>query len=180
MRPDNKYLQHVINALAIVAGLVVLVMMCHVVLDVFGKVAIGVPVVATTEIVSYYYMVAVIFLPLAYVTHNEGHIMVELFTRNMRPRPLARLEGFVGVLALALTVWFAWESIGSAWTNTAEGELAETAADVLQIWPSRWMLPIGLLVMGLYIAVRLVDDFRKAAGKVEIPPPPPPPAPEDI
>ncbi len=59
-----------------------------------------VPVEDTLEIVEIYYMVAVVYLPFAYVARGEGHIIIELFTRNLAPRNLARLETLIGMVTL--------------------------------------------------------------------------------
>ena len=76
-------------------------MMVHITIDVIGRVVFNNPFDATIEVVSAYYMVAVSFLPLAYISRHEGQIIVELFTRNLRKRPMLRLELLVNVVTLA-------------------------------------------------------------------------------
>lgn len=162
MKPDSKWVQTPINALTLAAGFFTLLMMLHIVVDVAGRMIFNSPFDGTTEIVSSYYMVAVIFFPLAYVCHNEGHIMVELFTRHLPERRLAALDGTVGVVCFGLVVWFAWESISGAVTSMVRDEKWETSVGLLTIWPSRWFVVVGLVLMGIYLLVRLIDDFRRA------------------
>lgn len=164
MKPDSKWLQKPINGLTMVASAVMLLMMLHIVADVAGRMIFNNPIDGTTEIVSGYYMVAVIFFPLAYVSHNDGHIMVELFTRNLPERRIAGLEAVVGVICFAFVVWFTWESIVSAWIGTERNEQWETSKGLVTIWPSRWFVPLGLALMGIYMVIRFVDDFRKATA----------------
>lgn len=162
MKPDSKWVQAPINALTMIAGFVVLLMMLHIVADVTGRMVFNHPIDGTTEIVSGYYMVAVIFFPLAYVCHNDGHILVELFTRHLPERRLAGLEAVIGFACLLFTVWFAWESVSTAWLSTLHNEQWETSQGLVTIWPSRWFLPIGLGMMAIYLLLRLIVDIRKA------------------
>ena len=165
MRPDHRLIQWPIDALTFVAGILMLLMMLHIVADVAGRTLFNHPLDGTTEIVSGYYMVAVIFFPLAYVTHYEGHITVELFTRGLPPRRLAGLEAVIGVVAFGFLVWFSWETIIAAYNSFLNNEQWETADDLVTIWPSRWFLPIGLVLMAAYLVFRIVEDARMAWGR---------------
>src|SRR5690606_21040729 len=61
-------------------------MMLHVCADVTGRYFFNHPLVGTTEIVSGWYMVAVAFLPWAYLARTDNHIVAELFLRNASDR----------------------------------------------------------------------------------------------
>ena len=69
------------DATSAIAGVFVVVMMLHIVADVLAKWLFNYPIVGTLEIVANYYMVALIFLPLAYVQRAGGHIIVEVEER---------------------------------------------------------------------------------------------------
>ena len=114
------------------------------------------------EIVSAYYMVAVVFLPLAYVTRTEGHITVELFTRNLPASKRAGLEAVIGVVGFVYMATFTWQTAISALNSTAINEGWETADDIITVWPSRWLLPIGCALMTVYLLQRCVTDFCSA------------------
>lgn len=161
---ESKALQRVITALTWLGGIAMLLMMVHIVADVVARLVFNHPFNGTMEIVAGYDMVAVIFFPLAFVTHFEGHIRVELFTRGLSPRASAVLDVVVGAVCLAMLVWFTWQSALSAYNSYMSGEQLETAASLVTIWPSRLAIPIGLLVMGIYMACRLIDDIRIALG----------------
>jgi len=165
MNRFDRLLQLPINAAALVAAVAIVLMMLHVVTDVAGRYLLGTPISGTTEIVSGYYMVAAVFLPLAYVARTEGHIMVELFTRSLPPRPLAAVEAVVGFISLAYMGMFTWRTGAEAIRRHREGEMWETADGLLIIWPSRWVLPIGAGLLTLYILLRLVRNLREAASR---------------
>ncbi|MCC2095361.1 MAG: TRAP transporter small permease subunit, partial [Hyphomicrobiales bacterium] len=82
------------------ACIAVVLMMLHVTAEAIGKYVFHTPMPATQETVQFYYMVALVFLPIAYIARGEGHICVELFTQNMGPRSRTRLNIFVGILTL--------------------------------------------------------------------------------
>ncbi len=164
MYAEKKWIQNPINWLTSLGGVMMMLMMIHIVVDVFGRMVFNHPLDGTTEIVSGYYMVAVIFFPLAYVSHHEGHIKVELFTKGMQPKRLAGLEAVITTVCLCLLIWFTWESFVEAWSSFLDDEQWETADDLITIWPSRWLLPAGLIVMAFYLVFRIVDYVRAAGG----------------
>lgn len=167
MLSNSPRVQRPIKALCLVAGVAMLVMMLHIVADVAARMIFNSPFNGTMEIVAGYYMVAVIFLPLGYVTHHEGHITVEVFTRRLPYRRLVGLEAAVGAVCIVFLCWFTWESVSSAYKSFVTGEQWETAADLVTIWPSRWILPIGLAGMIAFMVCRFVDDVRAAFGKLQ-------------
>ena len=146
--------------LIFVAGLALVSMMAHVVFDVIGRTFFNEPIDGTLEIVSGYYMVAVVFLPIAFVTRNNEHIYVELFTRGMGPGRIALLDGAAELLALLFVGFLTWQSGVEAVARTAAGETWETAESLIPMWPSRWLLPLSLLAMTLYLVGRCVANFR--------------------
>lgn len=149
-----------------VGGIALLAMMVHVVADVVGRTIFGEPIDGTLEIVSGYYMVAVVFLPLAHVTRHDEHIYVELFTRGLRVGRIALLDAAVEFLALLFVGFLAWQSTVEAVTRTAHGETWETAEGLIAMWPSRWLLPVSLLLMTLYLAGRVGACLRASrAGR---------------
>jgi len=151
-----------INFLMWLACFVGLLMMLHITADVTGRVVFDRPLDGTIEIVSGYYMVAVSFLPLAYISRHEGQIFVELFTRNLAERQLLRLEIVVKAVTVAYLSVFAWKTGEEAVFQTVSREMWETANGFVDIWPSRWALPLGCGLMAMYLALRMVVDVRKA------------------
>ena len=151
------------NGLMWVACLAGFMMMMHVTIDVAGRVLFNNPLEGTIEIASGYYMVAVSFLPLAYVSRHEGQIIVELFTRNLSPPRLARLDAIVNVITIIYVAVFAWHTGIMAVEQTEVGEIWEMGDQFIDVWPSRWLLPISFAMLAVYLAARTVRDLRDAA-----------------
>lgn len=148
-------------------GVLVMAMMLHIVADVLSKWLFNFPLDGTLEIVSHYYMVGLIFLPLAFVQQKGSHIVAEIFTQNLADRARAGLEGVVGIFMFVYVVVFVWTSAGEAIDKTRDFEYLEATEFFITIWPTRWFLPIGFGFMGLYAIHQAVRNLKAAAGGVE-------------
>lgn len=158
----EKLIRSPTNLLVGAACIVTILMMVHVVADVTSRYLFAYQIEGTIEVVAGYYMVAIVFLPLAYVASHEGHIIVELFTRGMSERGLARFDGVVGIVTFLFMCLFAWMTFEEALAQTLEGEVVQTSDDVIIIWPSRWFLPLGCAVMAAYVLVQSIQDLIRA------------------
>ena len=155
----GKWMDVPINFLMWASCFIGFLMMMHVTIDVFMK-HVSAPLEGTIEIVSGYYMVAVAFLPLAYISKHEGQIVVELFTRGLTGRRLARFDGIVNIATFLYLCLLTWKTTDAAVEQTIEGEMWETATGFIHMWPSRWLLPIGCFLMAIYLLVRIWSDLR--------------------
>jgi TRAP-type C4-dicarboxylate transport system permease small subunit len=133
----------VTKATSIIAGLFTLVMMTHVCVDVFSKYFFNAPVRGTLEVVSHYYMVIVVFLPIAYIDWVREAISVDLFF-PMFPKWLKL--GAVGATLLGMTFvygGFCLLSFQDALKFMARNEVA-MGSDRIVVWPARYLLAFGL------------------------------------
>ena len=137
-------------------------MALHVVLDVGGRYIFNAPLPGTVEMVSHYYMVGVIFLPLAYVQSRRGHFVAEIFTQRMPPLVVAVLEAIVTLVTALLLAFLAWRTAAYALEFTQARESVQTAYFTIPTWPSRWLVPLGLGLMDLYA---LVQALLALAGR---------------
>lgn len=145
--------------LAICAGLSLVLMLLHVSLDVLGKYLLNTPIPGTAEVVASYYMIATVFLPLAYLEVNNRPIMVDLFY-NLFPKKARHLCDLLGTLSSFLFFFFlAKEGWLIALHSLEIREIVEGAWKVV-IWPSRFVIPLGLAVACLVLALRFVLLLR--------------------
>lgn len=138
--------------LRIGAGFAVL-MMVHVVADIVARNLLATTIPATLELVSRYYMPALIFLPLAFVERSNGHIQVT-FIFNTLPAVVRRLLTPV-ILALVAVVFAAmgWVALEEAITKYRIGEFLMGEVPV-PLWPGRFLAPIGFFAMAGLTAVK--------------------------
>jgi len=152
----ERLLSWISNALMVVAGIAMMLMMAHIGADIAGKYLFNTPVIATLEVVSWYYMVAVVFLPVAYIQIHGRHLQVELFTRQLSPRKLAFLEGMVAMLGCIYVGILFYLTLEQAIEQTAKGEVQDATYFDLPVWPTRWLLPAGMGTMTLVLVLQAV------------------------
>lgn len=155
MQAIRRGLALVSGALMLVGGVALVAMMVHVTADVVGKYFFNAPLPMTLEMVSNYYMVAVVFLPLGAVERMNGHIHVELVYSGL-PRLGRRL---VDLLAYGLGVFFfamlTDTSFAVALRKMQVGEFIMGSYSVI-IWPSRFLVPLGAALITLLLALKLL------------------------
>jgi TRAP-type C4-dicarboxylate transport system permease small subunit len=157
--PD-KSIDAISKALVAAACVAILLMMVIVTADVIAKYFFRRPLENTLEIVEIYFMPMVVLLPLAYVTRDEGQLIVELFTRNFSPRANAGLDAFAGIFTLAFMLLLTWKTGEEAVTKTILLDVRQSGVHTLVAWPSRWLLPIGFGAMALAVLLRIWRDIR--------------------
>ncbi|HBZ43612.1 MAG TPA: TRAP transporter small permease [Maritimibacter sp.] len=134
-------------------------MVLHITIDVVMRYFFNSPLTSTIEIVSAYYMVAVIALPLAYVHLRNEHIRVELFTTGLSPTQVHRMDTAVEVLLLMSFAALAALSFEEALSKTAINEVWESGQGLIPVWPARWTLVIGFGFATLVSLSRLLSSF---------------------
>jgi TRAP-type C4-dicarboxylate transport system permease small subunit len=143
---------------ALIAGFL---MMMHVAADVTGRTGFNRPLHGTTEIVSGWYMVAICYLPWAWLTRNDNHIVAGIFERIGTRWFGYWLEVVVKVFMLVYVGVFGWQTGLRAIQQTRAGEVWEAAGGFIPMWPSRWTLPVAAALMGLYLVLRILRDVGR-------------------
>jgi TRAP-type C4-dicarboxylate transport system permease small subunit len=138
------------TGLALAAGVVVLLMLLQTVADVAMANLAGRPIPGNLEIISLYHMVALVFLPLAFVEMRHEHIAVDLVVRLL-PRGAQRtiLVGSYLVSAVFFAVLF-YQTLLDALEAFRLGEIT-MGAIYITIWPAKFALPIGFLAILLMV-----------------------------
>lgn len=168
MRALELVLSRLAGVAAFIGGLAILTMMFQVAFDVMLKHFFNTPIPGTLEMVSAYYMAAMVFLPLGMVTRDHEHLEVELFTQNLSPRRLAGVKAFgcfVGSLYVGIMLW---EGYGEAVYMTSVGEIWETATWDMPVWPARWFFPVGCALMLAYFVLLGIDHVAFASAGVQL------------
>lgn len=157
-----RWLEIPINALLWLGIVAAFLMMMHVTADVTGRTVFNRPLEGTTEIVSAYYMVAVAYLPWAWIARTDGHIRVEMFTSFLPPRGIVWLEIAVKFATLVFIAFFVWRATLRAVEQFGAGEVWQAGTKYLAIWPSRFVLPVAGGLMIIYLALRIANDVATA------------------
>ncbi|MGP9820398.1 TRAP transporter small permease subunit [Salinarimonas sp. NSM] len=144
-----------LRALTLIGGAALVLMMLHVTLDVVLKNLLGQPIQGTIEISSYYYMVAIVMLPLAFVERNDEQISVDLVF-NRLPIALRKVALALACLVTASVLSVMTYRTGlDAMRAFRVGEVVMGAREVV-VWPARLMLPVGFGLATLATLLRIV------------------------
>ncbi|MFN3312606.1 MAG: TRAP transporter small permease [Hyphomonas sp.] len=142
------------NTVGLFGAIGVTVMMLHITIDVLCRLLLGSPLIGTNEIVSRYYMIAVTFLPLAWVEHRNSMIAVELFDSFLGVRQ--RLIGdllvvVVSAAVLLLLTWTSWHEALGAYHKNA---FVMAVGNRIPVWPTYFMIPLGCFLATILVATR--------------------------
>ncbi len=155
------WLEWPINLMLWIALLAGVAMMLHVAADVTGRTVFNSPIQGTTEIVSGWYMVACAFLPLAWITRNDNHIVAGVFQQIGSKKFAYWLEVAVRILLLVYMAVFTWQTYLRAVQQTRAGEVWQAAGRFIDIWPARWLLPLSGALIILYLILRVISDVSQ-------------------
>ncbi len=148
------------------AGLTTMLMMIHITVDSVLRL-FNVPIKGTVEIVSAYYMVAAVFLPIAVVELYHESISVDTIYQFL-PRPL-QFVCMVVVFSTSAIVYFmlAWTSWGDSWRSFQSGEVVMGTVPII-IWPSRFLMPVSLVLAGSVCLWHLWRLLSSDEGREEL------------
>jgi TRAP-type C4-dicarboxylate transport system permease small subunit len=156
-----KWLEIPINLLLWVGIVAGFLMMMHVSADVTGRTVFNRPLHGTTEIVSGWYMVAICYLPWAWLTRNDNHIVAGVFSRIGTAWFGYWVEIAVKLFMLLYVSVFTWQTGLRAIEQSRAGEVWEAAGGFIPVWPSRWLLPLAAGLMGVYLVLRVARDLGR-------------------
>jgi TRAP-type C4-dicarboxylate transport system permease small subunit len=158
----TKIVDAVLIPLGIAAEIAVGLMCLHIVVEIVANSVFRMPIEGTTEIVARWYMVALVFLPLAIIQRRNGHIKAGVFTDLLSPRALMLLEACIAILMAAFSFLFAWYSGIDAVEATKQRESFELMRGTMTVWPTRWFVPIGFATMGFVALLCSARGFAAA------------------
>ena len=133
-------------------------MMLHVTVDVTGRYVFNRPLEGTTEIVAVYYMVMVAYLPWAWVSACDNHIVAGLFQNFGTPAFDFWIEILVKIVTAICIAVFTYQTFLAALRQTRAGEVWLAGTMYLPAWPARWVLPLAGGLMALYLVLRVIAD----------------------
>ena len=153
-----NWLKWPIDALFWLGLLAGFLMMLHVTADVTGRTIFNRPLEGTTEIVAAYYMVMVAYLPWAWISRRDGHIVAGMFQHFGTPAFDFWLEIFVKIFTAICVAVFTYQTFLAALRQTRAGEVWIAGTMYLPVWPCRWLLPLAGGLMALYLVLRVIAD----------------------
>ncbi|NUL45332.1 TRAP transporter small permease [Cellulosimicrobium funkei] len=149
----------------IVAALAVVVVMGAIVADVVTRWITGASLPSMVEI-SESALVVSIFLGLPWAAVTGAHVSVSLLTDRLGERAGRVMANIAWMFCSVMAAWFTWAAAGRAWGST---QLNETRMGLVEwpIWPLRWVIVVGFLVLTLTCLVNLlrINTGRRTLGE---------------
>lgn len=160
-----KVTRRLTDVFILIAGAGLFLMMIHVVTDVLARALFSVALPGTLEIVSSYYMVMAVFLPLAMVQRRHAHIMVSLFTEWMSPRAVHWLDTLVRIVFALAVIGFVAVTFDAAFEKTVIQEKIVTPDGFVLIWISRWVLPVSAAALAIVLLCQVFGLAGRRGGQ---------------
>jgi TRAP-type C4-dicarboxylate transport system permease small subunit len=161
----RRFTDRTVYVLLAAAALLTFALSFLVVADVIGRGAFNSPVKGTPEIVSMS-IVIVTFLLAGYAVHSGAMLQTDVLASVIgdRVRIYARLaSSILGTAFFALIVWGSIEPLQHAW---ASGEFEGEGALRVPVWPARFVVMFGaLLVALLYLRQTISVGVALARGE---------------
>lgn len=147
-------IERVAFSTGIVASIGAFLMMVHISLEVLLRNVAQTQLPATVEVVSYFYMVSIAFLPIAWVEAKGHMISVSVFDAFLGPKSLRVSDFIVCLVSAFVYVILIYTSLGAAIESYERQTYLSVLDYRLPIWPSYWLAPIGLSLVMLVVIYR--------------------------
>ena len=156
MEQSYALLRKVNRLAATIASVLVVVMIVHIAISAFLRYGLRYPLSGSMIIVSYYYMVAIVFLPLADAEDCDAHITVDVlygfFGRWLRV-VVDTLTGLMGIALTGVLTWRSWLEFASK--HVEQAAVFENSIRFI-LWPTYAALPLGFGLLCLTMTAKLV------------------------
>ena len=161
----DSLVNRITSGLALLGAVGVLAMLVHITGYVVMRNLAGAPIPATVEIVSYYYMVAIAFLPLAWAERRGDMIAVEIFSHLLVGR-LGRINAiFVSVVTFAAYLVLTYTTWTVAMRQFAARSYVISLSVAVPVWPSYFILPAAFALAALVALYRAILPPVPGAAK---------------
>lgn len=157
MRHLRQTSDALLTGLAVIGALATVLLMLHVFADVVMRNLQNRPIPATFELVTNYYMVALAFIPLAWVEKSGGMVQVEVINAALGSGLMRVSDALVALISAVIYGVLAWVTLNVALRNTGIGSYVMTNQIRVPTWPAYWLPPLGFSLAAAVCALRLID-----------------------
>ena len=133
----------------------ILAMMVHICTDVIARTVFEISVPATVEMVSRYYMLMLVLLPLAWVENKRFMIVVEAFSEKFGKLGLRILDILVAITCIGVYSVMAVSTWEKAIEQFEIGAYVIALDTQVIIWPGYFALPFGFGLAALACVARI-------------------------
>lgn len=157
------------KAMYFFAALAIVLMMFHISGDVFARTFFGSALPGTLEITAEWYMIAIVYMPLALIQLRGSNITVDLFTQNLPERVQHILDVLTSFAALVFLYYWADASFDLAVKKTKRLSFLDSGLWQIPTWPVYWACFLAIVVLFIATLVVMLRAIRGARTVGEIP-----------
>ena len=157
----DRVVAKVENFLNYIASIFIFLLMLLVVGEVIGRSFFNRPIPGTIDMVEVA-IATFAFLGAAYCQRFGSHVRMELVVSRLR----GRLMWAVEATAILISLVYILVIIDKSWEHFLRAyELGDSTMDIyITVWPSKLLVPIGLSVLALRLAIQLWGYLRLTAN----------------
>jgi TRAP-type C4-dicarboxylate transport system permease small subunit len=144
------------SILASIAGIAVALLMVHVTADVIARAVLRSTFPGTIIVVSNYYMIFLVCLPLAFVERRDAHISVDVATNLMPKRVTLPLFGWTYLFTAVVFGLVAYGSWVEAMVQYRAGKFALEQGISFPTWIGYFSVPLGYGMGTIYAILKFV------------------------
>lgn len=163
----HLWLQKLNQLITLIGGAAVSLMMIQVSLDVLFRFLFNQPLPGTITIVSHYYMIIAIFLPLAFVEQSKKSITIELLSAYFPPTLNRFLSTFSQLFVSATAFMIAYTSFGVAVRHFHSKTSIMQGDYTIPTWPSYFILFVGVTLLGIYCLINFLLELTHKSTQLE-------------
>ena len=145
-----------------IGGIILIIMTLQIGLMSIARSLFGVAFDGNVEIAKYYHMVALSVLGLGAVQSAREHVIVEVFTQSLSATKIKKLDWAALLVTTIYSGILLYAAVLAAIDAFKEKEFYRLFAFDLIIWPSRWVLMIGIFgffITALYMVFSRVEKI---------------------
>ena len=150
--------------LALLSGFFVIAIMVVGDFEVISRYVFRSPTIWSFEIATYF-LIAAVFLAVAYTQTQHGHVWIDVVVKLMSPRVRAIVGIIINFLSLVYIGFFIYASWGLAWLSFTRGFASPTTLR-LPLFPMQVCIPIGLFLLAIVLAAQISEKIR-GLGRID-------------
>ena len=172
MKSSNNLIARIEDALSLIAGASLFLIMLLVALDVAMRYVFNQPLAFVSEVVSLYLLAIVFFFSLSRTSRSRGHISVDVLKNRMGATSRRLAEAFGAVVGLAF-----FGGIGALGAlrmiDSYSGDDRLLGVVAWPVWTAEAIVPLGCAVLCVRLAMTVAGHVMSAiSGESRIPEPP--------
>lgn len=156
------------KAILVLVGAIIIIAVAHVTADIIWRYAFDAPTAGTTVYVSNYYVIAIVFLPLASVESRGQHITVDLWPASAPVWLSALTTHIVSLLSAVVYGLLAYATAIDAYRKYQEKVFVLDQQIELMTWPSYWIVPVGFALVAILLLAKTVRPADYTIRPAEI------------